>query len=34
MGDIATGLLIPFDLKGDPRTADSAPDIGAYEYAP
>lgn len=30
-GSIDIGLLFPLDKKGDSRTSDSAPDIGAYE---
>lgn len=30
-GDVSIGLLFPTDLDGNSRTADIAPDIGAYE---
>ncbi|MEQ8625792.1 MAG: choice-of-anchor Q domain-containing protein [Vicingaceae bacterium] len=31
-GDITVGNQVPLDLKGDSRTADGMPDLGAYEF--
>lgn len=33
-GNINVGNLVPFDLKGNSRTIDGKPDLGAYEYEP
>lgn len=31
-GSIPIGAMFPYDLNGNPRNVDAAPDIGAYEY--
>lgn len=33
-GDITVGNLVPLDLKGNSRTADGMPDLGAFEFEP
>ncbi len=33
-GNIAIGNLVPLDYKGDSRTSDAAPDLGAFERVP
>jgi hypothetical protein len=33
-GDVNIGNIVPTDIKGNSRTADGMPDLGAYEFTP